>query len=165
MRRVVPSSQRITMRYEDLVRTPKQVAHTLCAFLGEMYSPDMLRFHTDAEHYMKADAVTSFNAAATRPISDDRVERWKNDLSPVEVAWIESICAEEMTRFGYTPIARRRPLKALLVQYAKTAYWHYDMWRNRQYRPYIVRHVPGASVQATLCRWGRRLSPSAAPNA
>jgi len=160
LRRVVPAAQRITIRYEDLVRTPQQVAKTLCTFLGEAYSPDMLRFHTDAEHYMKTEASASFNAAATRPISDDHIGRWKTTLSPVEIAWIESICAEEMTRFGYTPIARRRPLKALLVQYAKTAYWHYDSWRHRGYRPYIVRHKPGASVQAALRRWGHRLSLS-----
>lgn len=165
LRRVVPAAQRITIRYEDLVRTPKQVAHTLCTFLGETYSPDMLRFHTNAEHYMKVEAATSFNAAATRPISDDRVEGWKNDLSSIEVAWIESICAKEMTHFGYTPLNPPCSLKARLVQQAKTAYWHYDMWRNRQYRPYIVRHVPGASVQATLHRWKRFLSLSTAPNA
>lgn len=165
LHRVVPAAQRTTIRYEDLVRTPQQVAHTLCAFLGEAYSPDMLRFHTDAEHYMKAEASASFNAAATRPISDDRIGCWKTTLSPVEVAWIESICAEEMTHFGYTPLDPSCPLKARLVQYAKTAYWHYDVWRHRRYRPYIVRHKPGSSVQAALRRWGRHLSLSAASNA
>ncbi|MFO8231555.1 MAG: sulfotransferase [Longimonas sp.] len=157
---VVPVAQRITIRYEDLVRTPQQVARTLCTFLGEPYAPDMLNFHTDAERYMKAEAASSFNEAATNPISDAHMERWKTALSPIEVGWIESICTEEMTHFGYTPVAPRRPLSARLVQYVKMAYWHMDMWRHRGYRPYVVHHKLGASLRETV----QRLSPSAAPS-
>ncbi|PEN09252.1 hypothetical protein CRI93_00545 [Longimonas halophila] len=159
---VVPAKQRITIRYEDLVYTPEQVARTLCTFLGEAYDPDMLRFHTDAERYMKTEAASSFNAAATRPISTAPAERWKTDLSPIEIGWIESICAEEIDRFSYHPTAPPRPLSARLIQYAKTAYWHMDVWRHRGYRPYVVRHEPGTSLREMMQRWRQRLSLSAA---
>lgn len=159
--RFVPEAQRITIRYEDLVRTPESVARTLCTFLGEAYAPAMLRFHTNARRYMKAEASASFNAAATRPISTGRVARWKTDLSSTEVGWIESICAEEMAQFGYEPCGATRPLTARLMQYAKTAYWHYDVWRHREYRPYIVRHQPAGSARRLMRRWRQRLSLSA----
>ena len=159
---VVPAEQRLTIRYEDLVYTPEQVLHQVCTFLGEIYDPSMLHFYTDAERYMKTEAAASFNTAATHPISTAPAERWKTDLSPIEIGWIESICAEEMIRFGYAPMAPVRPLSARLKQYVKTAYWHMDVWRHRAYRPYIVRHEPGASLRETIQQWRQRLSLSTA---
>lgn len=163
LERIVPEAQRITIRYEDLVRAPHDMAETLCTFLNESYASAMLRFHTDAEHYMKAEAANSFNEAATRPISTARIDTWKDKLTPTEIGWIESLCADEMQAFGYQPTHPQRSLRARITQQIKSAYWHYDVWRHRYYRPYTVRHVPGQSLRNRLRDWSRWLQSRCAP--
>lgn len=146
----VPASQWCTVRYEDLVTAPEHVAQRLCSFLNLPYDPEMLRFHQDAEQYMKPEAAASFNEIATRPISTAPLERWQTDLTDTEVAWVEAICADEMHAFDYASTHARCGLSARVLQWIKQAYWHYDVWRHRAYRPYIVRHAFLGSLRKRL---------------
>lgn len=146
----IPSSQYTTLRYEDLVDTPESCVRALCKFLEEDFDPGMLRFHRDAERYMKAEAANSFNSAATRPISDSMISKWKAQLNRAEIALIEWICADAMTEHGYTPIGpplRIRDWPFLLV---KQGYWLLQTARHSHVREYTVHHEFLARVRGHL---------------
>ena len=72
--RHVPVDRRMTVRYEDLVEAPEPTLRSVCAFLGEPFEPEMLRFHETAAAYMKPSAAAGHNAAATGPVTARRVE-------------------------------------------------------------------------------------------
>ncbi len=135
----VPPAQRITVRYEDLVSAPEEMVRTVCAFLDEDYDPAMLHFHEDAGRYMKQEAASEFNRAATRPISTDGIQKWKQHLDPEAVAVIEHLCMSEMRGFGYEPEGEAVPWSRHPEVAAKRAYWQLQIWRNRGVRHYTVK--------------------------
>ncbi len=154
LERAVPPARRMTLRYEDLVRAPEKTLRAVCAFLDEPYEPSMLRFHEEADAYMKPSAAATFNAAATRPISADKIDAWKDRLAPAKVGIVERVCAQEMREFGYVPIRRHDalPLNARLALALKTAYWHLQCWRRRDIRHYTVTYPPLARSRRRLRR-------------
>ena len=141
LEQAVPPAQRMTLRYEDLVTAPEAAARTLCAFLGEPFEPDMLRFHEEARQYMAPHAATGFNRAATRPISPARVDEWRDWLRPEDVALIEHICADEMDRFGYAREAGvALPLAQRLDVWAKRGYLRLQCRRHPNAPQYLLKH-------------------------
>lgn len=140
LERHVPSSQRMTIQYEELVRDPEFTTKSVCRFLGEPFEPRMLRFHEDAERYMKDDARERYNAAATSPITDDRVDTWKTRLTGQQIAVVEHLCHQTLNEFGYPPTDHRLSLATQAEIVAKQAYWQYQCWRHRDIRHYTVKY-------------------------
>lgn len=134
----VPADQHIEMRYEDLVTAPEKTLKDVCDFLKITYEPGMLNFHVDAERYMIEEAASSFNQAATQPISEERIDKWQNRLNDDEIATIELVCQEEMEEFGYTPLQKRISWGHLLTLTIKRLYWWTQWWRNRDDRHFAV---------------------------
>lgn len=136
----VPPDQRTTLRYEDLVSAPEATVRTLCSFLQEPFEEGMLDFHRQADQYMRSDAATSFNHKATRPISADRTDSWRSELSSTAVALIERICADEMDAFGYDRSPAPIPVQTRIEWMLKRGYWAWQTWRHRDQRHYVVRY-------------------------
>lgn len=132
LRRAVPARQRTEVRYEDLVAAPRETLDRLCGFLDLPYEEQMLRFHLDAERFMTEAASSSFNAAATTPISRDHAERWRTDLSADQIASVELLCADEMAEFGYERLRPSLSWKGALNLAVKWCYWHVQWWRHRK---------------------------------
>ena len=92
----------LEMRYEDLLKSPESTCRGLCEFLNIPFEPAMLvvdyemtEFNPDkpgeaAEHHFR-----SFEA--------QRIDTWRQFLTPAEVKLIETQCREGMELFGYTP--------------------------------------------------------------
>ncbi len=144
----VPAAQRHTILYEELVQHPESVTQSLCEFLGENYTPKMLHFHQDAGEYMKDKAEQTYNEAATHPITDDRVDAWRDSLRPPEVAAVESICAPILHTFEYEFTSAPLPLSRRMEIAAKRAYWTHQCWRHRDIRQYTVKFRPFASTRS-----------------
>ena len=146
----VPASQRRTVQYEALVRDPESTMREVCIFLDEAFEPQMLRFHEDAGQFMRKDARRHHNAAATRPITDDRIDAWKEQLTADQVATVEHICADVMQDFGYAPTGQRPSLAAWGEIAVKQAYWTWQCWRHRHVRHYTVKHPIFARTRSRL---------------
>lgn len=159
--RNVPPSQRLTIRYEDLVRHPKASTQAVCRFLEETFTPEMLHFHEDADQYMKDEAEDDYNATATEPITDDRIDAWRNRLSGEQVAIVESVCRGVMCRYGYEPTGAPLSLRRWTELHIKQLYWALQCWRHRDVRHYTVKYPMFARtrhrVRTLLRRLHRRL--------
>lgn len=162
----VPDTQRMTVRYEDLVRAPESQTRAICRFLGEDFSPQMLHFHRDADDYMTDEAEERYNATATRPITDDRIDAWRDRLAPDEVAAVESICHDIMQRFQYEPTEHALSLATRGTMIVKKAYWALQCWRHRDVRHYTVKSQFLERTRTrlhTLVQWVRRWVRAASP--
>ena len=157
LHQTVPPSQRQTIRYEDLVQNPASEVQSICRFLREEYTPAMLRFHQDADDYMKDEAQRGYNETATHPITDDRVDAWRRQLLPRQVATVESICSDIMQCFEYEPTRHRVSLSRRAEILVKQAYWTYQCWRHRDIRQYTVKHPLFARARARLGRLVERV--------
>ena len=166
LRQSVPAPQRMTVRYEDLVREPEARTRAICAFLGEDFSPRMLHFHRDADDYMKDEAEARYNAAATQPITADRIDAWRDRLSPDQAAAVDAICGDVMQTFGYSPTPHTPSPGTRAEMLLKKAYWALQCWRHRDVRHYTVKHPLFARTRTrlkVLGRWIRRRVRIASP--
>ncbi len=136
--RSVPASQRIEIRYEDLVTDTEETLQSLCTFLELPYEPSMLRFHVDAEAYMLDEAASSYNEAATEPISDEKVDEWKSQLTDEEIAIVETVCRDQMEEFDYSRLNPSMSWRGALDLGVKWAYWWLQWWRHRHDRHFAV---------------------------
>lgn len=160
LRRHVPPSQRKTVLYEELVRHPESVLRSICDFLGVSFTPQVFRFHEEAGSYMKDEAEEGYNAAATQPITADRVDAWKASLAESNVAVIESICSEVMKAFGYDTTGSRLSWTRHGEILLKKTYWRVQSWRHRSIRDYTVKHPLFARTRSRLYRLRRWMSRS-----
>ncbi len=149
----VPASQRMTVRYEDLVEDPVPLLRRLCTFAGLDFEPSMLAFHEDAAQYMTGAASNSFNTTATHPISQSRADAWTRQLSEEDVALIDVVTRDAMTTFGYTPRDVRLPIRQWIELAIKYPYWRYHCWRNRRIPQYVLRHEMLDGLRSRLRRW------------
>jgi Sulfotransferase family len=92
----------LEVRYEDLVIAPEKTCASLCAFLGIPYTPELLAF----DHVEREWNPTKPGEGAKRHyqgFEQQRIDKWKRHLKPVEVRLIEDRCRRRMEWFGYEP--------------------------------------------------------------
>jgi hypothetical protein len=151
----VPAAQRFLLRYEDVVEAPESTVRTLCDFLGEAFEPAMMAFHEDAGKYMKREAATDFNAAATRPVTAARRDTWRQKLPASDIAKIQAVCRKPMAEYGYAPEPVSLRLFDRLELWVKRLYWHYQTYRNRHIRHYTVKSIMFARLRGRMRqKWG-----------
>jgi hypothetical protein len=90
----------LIVRYEDLARHPEATMRRVCAFIGEAYSPDMLSMHGSPEH-RDGGGNSSFGDMQPRAISTRGIGRYRNVLSPSELAFIELVAGRDLAAMGY----------------------------------------------------------------
>jgi hypothetical protein len=90
--------QFLEVRYEDLVRNPDDVVQRLCQMIGVPFVREMLQFHRSSEGMFKDQP---WKTGVFRPLSTDATDRWREDLNPAQVLWIELLTASTMRRYGY----------------------------------------------------------------
>jgi hypothetical protein len=97
--RTFPGSYR-SVRYEALVREPEATMRELCAFIGEDYLPELLALEGAPQ---LAEGNSSYGAREVKGISASSVGKFREVLSPRQVAFMQRACAKEMAVFGYEP--------------------------------------------------------------
>lgn len=107
--RQIPASQYLELRYEDMLVDQKAALQTICAFLGEIYSDDLLE-------YKKA-GIAGKTPLLQKPIQKDNQDKWKHDMTPWQIRVFESGAGETLKKFGYTLTTSGKrlplPLRAL----------------------------------------------------
>lgn len=88
------------VRYEDLIADPEPVLRRLCDFIKEPWDVALLEHHRqkgvsrDPTHFIT-------NVAATEPLSDQAVGRWRKDLSADELRLFYKQASQRLTELGY----------------------------------------------------------------
>ncbi len=107
--RLLRDDRTMLVPYRDLVTEPEPVVRCVCEFIGEAFVPAMLEDRTDGSRTASAERVSSspggvsstdfeqarraHMAQSRRAISTASLDRWRDELSAVELAVIEGVCA------------------------------------------------------------------------
>ena len=107
----------LELRYEDLVRDPEPVLREVCEFIELEYDPAMLAYHERSGERLQEIArdLDDDNGGALRPAAErleahslvkekprgDRVQRWRELMSPEGVAEFEAIAGDLLSELGY----------------------------------------------------------------
>jgi hypothetical protein len=90
----------LEVRYEDLVTAPEAMCTTICEFLRIPFRPSMLT----PDHVEREWNPTNPGEGSKRHyqgFEQQRIEKWKRFLTPLEVKLIEDRCRRGMAWFGY----------------------------------------------------------------
>ena len=98
----------LEVRYETLVAEPAQQLTRLCRFIGEEFSPSMLI--AEQTGVQRPDERDRYHA----PLTKARLGRWRQELSPRQVAQIEWVVGPQLEAFGYAREARSASMAAVV---------------------------------------------------
>jgi hypothetical protein len=131
------------VRYEALASEPERTLRWICEFIGEAFEPEMLLME-GAPVFREKGSNSSYGRRVPGVISTDSIGKYRQILSPRQIAFIQLLAAREMDVFGYETdrldmsIAERLRFAALdiPVEAAHLSAWRTrEMIRNRAGRP------------------------------
>jgi Sulfotransferase family len=88
------------VRYEDLASDPEGTLRDLCAFIGEPFAPQMLAMQ-GAPRLLEKGSNSSYGSREPGAITTDSIGRFRDVLTPRQVAFMDRNAAQEMSTFGY----------------------------------------------------------------
>lgn len=83
--------------YEDLVQRPRDTIRSICSFLDERFTSQMLNHTILARHEIGAGGHTE----VTRPISTASVSRWRSEMTAFDRQMADQIAGPTLSRLGY----------------------------------------------------------------
>lgn len=90
----------LIVRYETLAQQPEETLHQVCRFINEPYMTEMLTMK-GATRYAKEGANTSFEKVKPGVISTRSIGRFRQIISPWEIAYIQMFAGRMMADFEY----------------------------------------------------------------
>ncbi len=111
----------LLVQYEKLVAAPEVELARICEHVGEKW-PDSLSVSADSP------TPYSWPMSAHGLVTRERLEKWRDQLTPQEVSLVERIAGERFEKYGYAPSGRSASA-ATLVQALAVA--GYEMVRQR----------------------------------
>ena len=84
--------------YEDLVLHSEKTLNTICRFLGETYTPQMLTFH---QHSL-IEETHPLHVKTQRPPQSSDTYRWRQEMNAAEIAIVEAVAGKTMDRIDQT---------------------------------------------------------------
>jgi hypothetical protein len=94
-----PAQVKIVL-YEKLVSDTESTLRDLMPWLGLAFDPVQLDYSIPTPQFNAQNEPHM--SLASKPIKIERINAWKNDLSPTEIATIEIISEKQMKYWGYT---------------------------------------------------------------
>lgn len=92
----------LPLRFEDFVAEPAAQARRICAHVGEPFHPDMLHRRDEPLQDAASGAWSQEHLRqASRPIARPKVEKWRSQMTPFQVALIEHLTEPAFSRLGY----------------------------------------------------------------
>jgi hypothetical protein len=130
------TDQLLDVRYEDLVGDPHAALARLLAFAG-------LRAGDIVETMIAGERRGRFggpHVLVAEPVTTSSVERWRERLTPREVALVEDAAAPLMERFGYRPLHETEPDPGDRSELERQRRANRSEWRRTR-RDELVRRV------------------------
>lgn len=128
--RLLPPSQYLELRYEDMIGDQKTTLQKICDFLGEAYSDELLDYKKSGE--------AGKTPLLQKPIQKSNRDKWKQDMPPWQIRVFESAAGDTLKKFDYSLSTSGErlplPLRALFR-------WH-DAIATRWFRQFGPRKIP-----------------------
>lgn len=93
--------QYMVVRYETLASEPETTLREICAFIGEPFTPEMLTME-GARKFRDDGSNSSYGERKPGVISTSSIGRYRQVLSPLQIAYIQHRTAQAMRRYGYS---------------------------------------------------------------
>ena len=110
LQRTFAADRYVSLRYEDLVSDPATEMQRLCQFLDEPYQDRVLRPYERTSTGFASHEVHKLSTL--KPITADRVQRFRRDLSNFQIAQYEALAGHALREHGY-PLGRATSLDRL----------------------------------------------------
>ncbi|MDQ3538162.1 MAG: sulfotransferase [Actinomycetota bacterium] len=124
-RRRLRADQYHEISYERLVAQPRTELEALCGFLSEDFHEAMLQPHRVASDAVPKRKRKSWHTRTRDTISQAAVNQWTQQLTPVELALMETVARRQLQAHGYRLSGSGRPDASQLA-----AYWRVYAWRQ-----------------------------------
>lgn len=132
----------LRIKYENLAADPDGVMRITCEFLGEEFEPSMLADRSDNQTAVPKGSMADkdhdkwrkeHNAKSARPVSASSLEKWRDELTTLEVGVIEARCIEPMQASGYA-IESSKIVRSISNSFAKGSGRLGDIENKARYR-------------------------------
>jgi hypothetical protein len=134
--------QLLEIRYEELVGAPQATLERVCAFLGETYEPDMLKYYasSEAQNWSTSEGC---HRMVSRPITDDFVGVHRRVLTLDDRRLLTGAIGATLSRCGYELDVEGREISAReyrdyvrdsLTDTVETMKWNIWHYRRRKQR-------------------------------
>ncbi len=106
------------MRYEDLVKEPKETLQKMCMYLDIDFMEEMLHYKEKAGEMRKLlkentgekfEKVMEMHGNLESDVTTDRIDAHEKELSAEENAILDYICYNTARQFGYAPKEKSKP--------------------------------------------------------
>lgn len=98
-----PPEQIRWVKYESLVTEPSIELEKICEFLDVDFQLSMLAFYRQHAHVERDMPEGEHHALLSRPTTTEKIGRYREALSPTQVALVERVLGVEMLGLGYSP--------------------------------------------------------------
>lgn len=88
------------LHYEALTADPEPTIRAVCDHIGESFHPDMLQFSRTKNAQRIAQMMDSWKNASAGFLKNNS-QKWRRELTPLEVRAVEEECGEQMEALGY----------------------------------------------------------------
>ncbi len=141
--------QYLIVRYEDLARETIPVLETICAFIGEEYTPVMLGMQA-AEQFREEGGNSSYGQREPGKITASSIGKFRQVLSKQQIAFLQLFAGRRMAANGYAlePVVLKASqfvgfvLLDLPLNLARMLFWYIrETWLN-----WIGRKVPSYRI-------------------
>ncbi len=120
----------LLVKYQHLVSRPEEELARICTHIQEDYSPAML---VPAEEQV---AYSAWSQRAKAPVTADRLGKWRDQLTPRDVALIEWVAGPHLEAFGFHPTEKPPSASAIAKALSFTA--ADAVWRRILYFPAVL---------------------------
>lgn len=107
---MLPGERRMLIRFEDLVRAPREELQRVTAFLDIPFEERMLEYHAEAAERV-GERIRRHHANLTQAPRPELTYKWKQALSPADQALAWQLAGTMLAKFGYEPGVREHPLR------------------------------------------------------
>jgi len=103
-------------RYEDLLRRPREVLVGLCAFLEVEFEEQILEYYKVEENRLSAQKSAAWRNLS-RPILEENQQKFRTELSELEIGLIERSAKPYMDALEYEPVGHGLSLWGRLISF------------------------------------------------
>jgi len=124
----------LVVRYEELAARPGETLREICGLIDERFAPEMLSME-GAPVFREKGSNSSYGRREPGVISTDSIGRFRQVLSPRQIAFIQRVARVEMSVFEYEP----EPVRLVAAQRLRFAFGDVPLesarllaWRTRE---------------------------------